>query len=129
MVDYCGFNPGHFVQSYQWLLEHLCSINMRQRSAILYRSRGIQHTYGHHHALFTSSDGLASPDESCPKDSLIYYFHDWRFVSLFPQLIMIPVHAQEDALLIASVISSSVIVASLIRIVLLHPASRIDPLC
>ena len=81
MVDCGSFHSGFLVQSCEWLLGYLCAINMCQRSTLLYRSRGSQHNYGYHHALFTPANGVASSDESYPKDSFVFDFYDWRFVS------------------------------------------------
>ena len=123
MVVSRGHDPDFLVQSRQWLLGYFYSIEMRKRSSFLCCSRGTNYP------LLTSSNDIASSEVFCPESSSIYHFLDWNFVSLSSKLVGSPIHALEGALLIAAIISSSVIVASLYRIVLINQADRTDPLC
>lgn len=59
---------------------------MHQSSNFLRRSRRTKYTYGHNHALFTSSDGMAASDIASPKDTTIIRFFDWSVVSNTPNI-------------------------------------------
>ena len=80
MVDRGSCHSDFLVQSCEWLLGYLRAIDMRGHSTILYRRRGSQHSYGYRHALLTPANGVASSDESDPKNSFVLDFYDWRFV-------------------------------------------------